>query len=219
MQITVNEPGARTIRDSRPMQISGQNVYVVVGGGTASLMVAGRIVAERAADDMSTTAAQDWAVSYRDAMNDWADEQTAAFADEITQVADEAAVAEAVNPDAVYAGAVEQVHGIAADLDRQADALEEHGWKPLWKRNSRGRRISILSSDPRHPMNAAKSLRKEAARLADWTAADEQGYSRYVSDGIGDTDGWFSPLDRAAWAATFARRQDTGDQWAAVTIG
>ena len=101
MQITVNEPGARTINDSRPMKIDGQNVYVVVGGGTASLMVAGRIVAEQAATDMTCTAAQDWAVSYRDEQ-DAADAQTAAFADEITgQVADEAAVEEATNVDEV----------------------------------------------------------------------------------------------------------------------
>jgi hypothetical protein len=70
MQITVNETGAKTLNDSRPMQIAGQFVYVTMGAGTASLIVGGRIVAERSADDMSTTEAQTWAADYRDSMNE-----------------------------------------------------------------------------------------------------------------------------------------------------
>jgi hypothetical protein len=200
MQITVNEPGARTIRDAKAMIIDGQRVYVTVGETTASLHVAGRIAAERPAGEIVTAKdAQDWAVAYRTAMNEWADEQQAAAQDHM--VVDWAAVEDATNADAVYAAAVDQVHAKADELLADADKLEEHGWKPLWKKNTRGRRISILSSDPRHPMNAAKSLRKDAEILAAWTGLDEQGYSRYVSDGIGDTDGWFVPEDRAAWKA------------------
>lgn len=182
MQITVNETGARTLADVRPMQINGQNVYVIVDTETASLVVEGRTVAERPAAEIVTAKdAQAWAVSYRDHL---------------------AAVEEATNVDAVYAAAVEQVHAKAAEMDAEADKLEEHGFKPLWKRSNRGSRISILSSDPRHPMNAAKSLRKDALILAAWTAADEWGYSTYVIDGLGATDGYFAPLDRAAWKAT-----------------
>ena len=66
-QITVNETGAKTLKDIRPMLVDGQNVYVVVGDVTASLMFAGRVVAERpAAEITSSKDAQDWAVEVRD---------------------------------------------------------------------------------------------------------------------------------------------------------
>jgi hypothetical protein len=187
MQITVNEPGARTIRDSRPMQIDGQNVYVVVGGGTASLMVAGRIVAERTAETMSTTEAQTWAVSYRDER------------DAVAIVADEDAVAEACNPEAVYAGAVEQVRAQADQIRAEADLYAAHGEAPA-RIGQRQRRVT--SDDPRHPARRAEQMYRDADRLAAWTATDEQAYGRYVSDGIGDTDGYFAPIGRAAWKAT-----------------
>ena len=90
MQITVNEPGALTIRDARPMRIDGQPVYVVVGETTASLMVAGRIVAETAATGMSIAEAQTWAAGYRDSLAD---------ADAEQPEADIAAVVEALGCD------------------------------------------------------------------------------------------------------------------------
>lgn len=210
MQITVNETGARTIREARPMQIDGQNVYVVVGGGTASLMVGGRIVAERAADRMSTTEAQGWAVEYRDEQatagqdgmdDDDHDGYDAPWYDEDDeQSADEAAVAEATDPEQVYAGAVETVRAKADELLAQAVAAEAHGEGPYRFRSSlNGRMRTFHNSDPRHPSRAAKSYRADAEILAAWTATDEQGYGRYVSDGIGDTDGYFAPIDRAQW--------------------
>ena len=65
MQITVNEPGARTINDARPMRIDGQPVYVVVDS-TASLFVGGRLVDVRKVSEVASTAdAQAWAVEYR----------------------------------------------------------------------------------------------------------------------------------------------------------
>lgn len=70
MQITVNETGAKTLTDARPMMIDGKNVYVVVDMDTASLMVGGRVVAERAVGGhMTCAAAQRWAVEYRATMN------------------------------------------------------------------------------------------------------------------------------------------------------
>lgn len=208
MQITVNEPGARTIRDARPMQIDGQNVYVVLGGGTASLMVAGRIVAERAATDMSTTEAQDWAVSYRDeqaadldaAWGEWIEDthvDPVELLDEL--VADEEAVADACNPAAVYAGAVEQVRAMADQMRAEADLYAAHGEGPA-RIGTRQRKVTV--DDPRHPARRATQMRRDADRLAVWTWQDEQAYGRYVSDGIGDTDGYFAPIDRAAWKAT-----------------
>jgi hypothetical protein len=211
MQITVNEPGARTIRDSRPMQVDGQNVYVVIGGGTASLMMGGRIVAEQAATEMTAKAAQDWAVKVRDeraadldtAWGEWIEDthvDPIELLDEL--VADEEAVAEAVDPAAVYAGAVEQVRAGAVELLAKAEAAEAHGDAPYRFRNSRGRMVTFHTSDPRHPVRAAVSYRRDAERLAAWTWQDEQAYGRYVSDGIGATDGYFAPIDRAAWKAT-----------------
>lgn len=187
MQITVNETGARTLADARPMRIDGQNVYVVVGGGTASLMIGGRIVAERKADDMNTTEAQAWAVEYRDGGT----------------VVDEAAVAEATDPNAVYAAAVAAVRSGAADLITKAEASGAHGDGDYKFRSSlNGRWITFTSSDPRHPSHAAKGYREDAAILAAWTVTDEMGYSRYVDEGIGATDGHYTPMGRAAWKAT-----------------
>lgn len=182
MQITVNENGARTLADARPMRIDGHNVYVIVGGGTASLMVGGRIVAERTAAEMSTTEAQAWAVDYRNGL-----------------VADETAVEEACSTEAVYAGAVEQVRAQAAELFAKAEAGETFGDAPYRYRNSMGRMVTFHNSDPRHPAQAAKSQRADAEILAAWTASDEQNYSRYVSCGIGATDGRYAPESRVQW--------------------
>lgn len=211
MQITVNETGARTLKDTRPMQIDGQNVYVTVGGGTASLFIGGRIVAERKADDMSTKAAQDWAVQVRDervadldaAWGEWIEANhvdPVELLDE--QTADEDAVAEATDPAAVYAGAVESVRAQAVELLAKAEAAEAHGDAPYRFRNSGGRMVTFTSSDPRHPSRAAASYRRDAERLAAWTWQDEQAYGRYVDDGISATDGYFAPIVRAAWKAT-----------------
>jgi hypothetical protein len=83
-QIQINEPGARTIRESRPMEIGGRYVYVTVGGGTAELHVEGRIVARREAETMNSTEAQAWAVEYRNAMNDLANQVEADAQDHMT---------------------------------------------------------------------------------------------------------------------------------------
>lgn len=182
MQITVNETGARTLADTRPMRIDGQPVYVQVGGGTASLIIGGRIAAERDASNMSTTEAQAWAVSYRDEFN--------------------ATVEEAVNTESVYAGAVAQIHAEAAETLAKADELAQHG-QGIYRHRSAldGRMRSYNNSDPRHPARAAETLRRQAAVLAAWTATDEEGYSRYVSDGLADTDGYYAPVSRDNWKA------------------
>lgn len=212
MQITVNEPGARTVRDSRPMQVDGQNVYVTLDSdGTASLHIGGRIVATKQVASISITEAQDWAVQVRDeraadmdaAWGDWIEANHVdpiELLDEL--VADEEAVAEAVNPVAVYAGAVEQVRAQAVELLAKAEAAEAHGDAPYRFRNSRGRMVTFHSNDPRHPSRAAASHRRDAERLATWTWQDEQAYGRYVDDGISATDGYFAPIGRAAWKAT-----------------
>ena len=170
MQITVNEPGARTINDARPMRIDGQPVYVVVDS-TASLFVGGRLVDVRRVSEVASTAdAQAWAVEYRNSLND-----------------------------TVYSGVAVQMHAEADRLIVEAEELEAQGTADIRRRNSRGRMTTITSDDPRHPVQAAAHLRRNAAVLAAWTAADEQGYNQYISDGLADTDGYYAPVDRVQW--------------------
>lgn len=196
MQITVNQPGARTIRDARPMIVDGQNVYVTVGAGTASLHIGGRIVAEQAADDMSTTAAQEWAVSYL------ADRDAAAAAD--WDAVDVTAAPAADVDEAKYADAVQSVRDAGALLDQHADKMRRNAKPGRYRHVSQmdGRVRFFNDTDPRHPINAWKTLKAQAARLMAWTAQDEAGYSRYVSDGLADTDGHFAPISRDAWKGT-----------------
>jgi hypothetical protein len=190
MMITVNETGARTLAEARPMRIAGQNVYVVVDAGTASLMVSGRIVAERAADGMNTTEAQTWAADYRDAMNEDADARTAAFADEIT---------------ATVSPAVVQIRDAGQQLLVEADKLAAHGEGDYRHRSALdGRMRTYHNADPRHPARAAVTLRTRAAVLMAWTDEDESGYGQYVSQGIGDTDGYYTPVARDSWKAFVA---------------
>ncbi len=181
MQITVNETGARTLADARPMRIDGQPVHVVVDS-TASLFVGGRLVDVRRVSEVSNaTEAQAWAVEYRDGLDA------------------PVAVEEAVNTESVYAAAVAQIHATASEMLAGADELASFGEGDYRFRNSTGRMVTLHSSDPRHPARAAVTLRREADVLAAWTATDEQGYGQYVSDGIGDTDGYYAPVSRSQW--------------------
>lgn len=60
--LTINARGARTLTDAKPLMYDGQKVYVSLGETTASLHLAGRIVAERPVDEItSIMTAQDWA--------------------------------------------------------------------------------------------------------------------------------------------------------------
>ncbi|ALO79394.1 hypothetical protein [Streptomyces phage phiSAJS1] len=215
MQITVNQPGARTIRDSRPMIVECQRVYVTLDtDGTASLHIGGRIVATKQVASISTREAQDWAVEYLDAANDWAEQQAQAAQDHQAapvQTPDWDAVAEAVqDPElaelaAKYGDAVAQVREAGALLAQEADKLAAKGAaNPGRYRyvNSMGKVVFFGPSDPRHPANAAPVLKRQAARLMEWQPEDEAGYTRYVSDGLADTDGYFAPISRDAWKAT-----------------
>lgn len=176
MQITVNETGARTLADARPMMIDGKNVYVVVSMDTASLIVGGRIVAERSVGGhMTAAAAQAWAAEYRETL------------------------AAPVATDELVTPAVAQVRAQGAALLVKAEAAEAHGDAPYRYTNNQGRVRVFPSHDPRHPVQAAKSYRADAEILIMWTAWDESGYGQYVSEGIGDTDGYFAPVDRAQW--------------------
>ena len=197
MQITVNAPGARTVADARPMIVDGQRVYVTLDtDGTASLMIGGRIVATKQVKSISTREAQDWAVEYLDAANDWAEQQAQA-------AQDHQAAADA--DDAKHADAVQQVRDAGALLAQQADQMDvKAAQNPGRYRyvNSMGKVVFFSPSDPRHPINAAKQLRRMAATLMTWTAQDEAAYGRYVDDGISATDGYYTPISRDAWKAT-----------------
>ena len=200
MQITVNAPGARTIRDARPMIVDGSRVYVTLDtDGTASLHIGGRIVATKQVASISTREAQDWAVEYQAAANDWAEQQAQAAQDHMV-----AAEADA-DLDAKYADAVQSVRDAGALLVKQAEQLAQKGLaNPGRYRhvNYAGKVVWIPASNPRHPAKAAVTLMAQAERMKLWTAQDEAGYQRYVSDCLADTDGWYSPISRDAWNAT-----------------
>lgn len=177
MQITVNAPGARTIAEARPMILDGKRVYVTVGGGTASLFIGGRIVAEQASEDMTAKAAQDWAISYVEAQE--------------TEL------------EAQYAEAVQSVQDAGALLLKQADKLEAKAQPGRYRHvGMRGKVTWLADTDPRHPLLAHRTLRQQALRLMAWSAKDEAGYARYVDNGLADTDGHFAPLSRDAWKGT-----------------
>lgn len=183
-------PGARIIADSQPLYIDGERVSAVVDeDGGYTVFIGGEIAVGGQLDgtegDLMTFFAAEALVAGLEA--------TEALVAGLE--VDEAAVAEAVNPEAVYAAAAAEVRAHSAWLARQADLAAAE--QPA---RVHGREMSM--SDPRHPANRATSLRRDALRLTCWTVADEIGYREYVSEGIGDTDGHFAPLDRSAWKAT-----------------
>ena len=96
--------------------------------------------------------------------------------------------------------AVAQVRADGARQIAQAAELAAQGDAPVQIVTSRGRKITRYASDPRHPFRAAETIRRAGERLSRWTQADEDAYGRYVSDGLADTDGYYAPLDRAAWS-------------------
>ncbi|QBZ73494.1 hypothetical protein SEA_MISCHIEF19_9 [Streptomyces phage Mischief19] len=215
MQITVNAPGAKTLADARPMMIDGQRVYVTVGAGEAALHIGGRIVATREADDMSTVAAQQWAVEYTEAANYWAEQQHAeanehrAAAEQWAEVDVTEQPAPAVEITEANREAVQGVRDAGRLLAAEAVKMAAKGAaNPGRYRyvNARGKVVFFGPADPRHPINAAKVLAENAARLADWSAADEAAYARYVDDGLSATDGYYAPISRAAWGATLGKR-------------
>jgi hypothetical protein len=190
--ITINTRGARTLADAQPLVYGGQPVYVAVEPTTAYLFLAGHVVAERpAAEITGTKDAQDWAY------------ETIEAAEELVagQTPDEDAVAEAV-----YGGAVAEVHKMGHELIALADETAKlAGPGEVWKyRTTTGKVRRFHDGDPRHPQNAAKTYREQGEVLATWTAQDEMGYSDYVSQGLGDTDGYYGPVDRVAWKSTQA---------------
>lgn len=100
--------------------------------------------------------------------------------------------------------AVAQVRADGAEKLAEAAEMEAQGTEPIViavRRNGevRGHR-KIGAWDPRHPARAAGSVRRAGERLSRWTQADEDAYGRYISDGLADTDGYYAPLDRAAWS-------------------
>ncbi|AMD42750.1 hypothetical protein SEA_XKCD426_9 [Streptomyces phage Xkcd426] len=190
--ITINARGARTLADARPLTYGGTGVYVTFDGEMAQLHLAGRIVAERpAAEVESTKAAQDWAYETI--------ETAEQIVSETAPVADMDAVAEAV-----YAPAAQQVRESAADALAEAAELDARAEAELNRKSG-----CTDLRNPRHPQNRAERIRKgaegkrrDAETLAAWTAMDELRYADYVSQGLGDTDGYFAPIDRCAWKRT-----------------
>lgn len=178
--IRVNETGARTLTDARPMLIDGQAVFVTVDAGTAQLHVGGVVVAEQAAERLTTREAQAMAVEYREALA-----APAAPVAEAPATAAEVATVETIRTEGAAQVAVANATITTAT--------------PYRFRNSRGRMVTLMPSDPRHPSQAARQIRLDGEALAAWTVRDERRYMQYVADGLADTDGHYVPMDRAAW--------------------
>lgn len=189
---TLNAPSnSNRLADARQWFIDGKGVYVTISAEVAELHIRGMIVAARpVAEINSATDAQDWAVEFlaaeAEAMNEDADRQLAATIEHM----DASEVSEAVA----------QVRADGARRIAQAAELAAQGDAPVQIVTSQGRKITRYASDPRHPFRAAESARRAGERLSRWTQADEDAYGRYVSDGLADTDGYYAPLDRAAWS-------------------
>lgn len=192
IRITVNEPGTTTLADARPMVVNGEGVYVTIEGGIASLHVDGAIAAQMDADDMTITEAQAWAVEYRNAMN----EMDAAACEEALD-----RMVEAWDREKVYVNAALTVREDGAAMRQEADrmAADTPAGPYRYYSQARDKFITYPAHDPRHPLNAAKTMKRDADVLMAWTAADEMGYMAYISDGVADTDGYFIPLLRESW--------------------
>lgn len=181
IRITVNEPGAATLNEARPMVVDGKGVYVSVVSGIATLWVCGEAVAQMDADDMTTRGAQSWAVEY------------------LNQDIPTEPDMDAVN-EALYGPAVEAVRATGATLARDAEAARQEAPTGGHRyRLATGRVTTVTPSDPRHPAQVAYAMKREADILTAWTSADESGYVRYVSNGLADVDGTFFPMGRASW--------------------
>jgi len=192
IKLIVNEPGTTVLKGARPMRIGGQPVYVVIDNGVASLNIEGRAVAIREADDMTMTEAKNWAVQYRDAMNEAAE---AAQADAREHME------EAYRVESIHASAVQRIHEDGASLYLEADEMAAEAPEGQYRYYSHGlgRCIVYNETDPRHPARVAKTLKRQAEILMAWTARDEADYKRYISNGLADTDGYFVPMQRDAW--------------------
>lgn len=92
--------------------------------------------------------------------------------------------------------------GTAADLIRRAINADHFGdidWTPL--ANSINTDIVTMCMeqpvDPDHVCGVPTHICNESAEL--------EGWRQYISDGIGDTDGYFAPLDFEMWRAGYHR--------------
>jgi hypothetical protein len=120
--------------------------------------------------------------------------------------ADLAAVIEHVDAVETVSDAVAEIREQGAAMLIQADWLQAQGTEPVrFPRMIDGEQRGFFTwraSDPRHPSRRYAAVRRNGERLAAWTQADEDAYGQYVSDGLADTDGWFAPMTREAWAIT-----------------
>lgn len=134
-----------------------------------------------------------WSAGIDLALTENAEAELAEFMDHVAEVAAESAE-------------LSMVHERGAALLQQAAEMEAEGAEPVLVPRSRNGQITgwreIGQDDPRHPAAAAAIVRRNGERLVRWNHQDESEYNRYVSDGQADTDGWFAPLTREAWAAT-----------------
>lgn len=176
-----NAKGARTLADVRPLMIDGERVSAVVDSdSTWTVFIGGTAVAT---GDLYGTEGN---------LNDY-------FAEQAAQAA---ADSKAATDDEPLSLAVQQVRAKGNELAEFALNLSNSSAQPHRYVSPNGKVSWIKVGDPRHPLRRAQAHTREALVLTNWTQVDEDGYLAYVSQGIGDTDGYFAPLDRFAWATT-----------------
>lgn len=101
----------------------------------------------------------------------------------------------AATTEAPVSNEVQAIRTNGAALRTQADAVDVT--TPVTKRG----RV-IPTTFPTHPVQYAAGLRRDADILEAWTDADEKSYKQYISEGLGDTNGYYAPITRTAWKST-----------------
>lgn len=99
--------------------------------------------------------------------------------------------------DAPYELAAEDVRNLADTWDLQADSLDAKADAERSEARSK-RAFARVARTRQHAMG----VRRDADLMRQWTAKDEHGYTDYLVRGLGDTDGYYAPMDRAAWKRT-----------------
>lgn len=113
--------------------------------------------------------------------------------------------------DVVEANGKTSMENYLARFDARQEAAQEQEQEPTevdsdsstW---SEARKEAYRQETAKMMANLSRSMDESHARMAGPvdTRPHAQAYSQYISDGIGDTDGWFSPLSYEAWVTFFA---------------
>lgn len=105
--------------------------------------------------------------------------------------------------DARQAARQEATQAPEQEVEEATEAAEIDSDSSTW---SEERKEAYRQETARMMARISRSMDESNARVAGPadTRKFAKEYSQYISDGIGDTDGWFSPLSYEAWVRFFA---------------